>query len=189
MKYYAVRIGHDGPKVYTSWDECSKAVKGCKGADFKSFSTEEDAKLYLNYKPYVLDVYPVGHHITVDASSSIKENFWEFQMVWSDTHEVIYRSPTYKDGTNNTGEVMGLAYAAIYRAKNKLNCNIYTDSKTAISALSKGHYNMKSELISLETRKMLEDIIIEAMQVDTNKIIHWNNGLIGTEIPADFGRK
>jgi len=189
MKYYAVKVGHDGPQIYSTWGECSKAVKGCKGAEFKSFLTLQEAGIYLSTPNNVLSTYPKGHHITVDASSSIKENFWEFQMVWSDTKEVIYRSPTYHDGTNNTGEVMGLCYAIKYRHNNKLDCNIYTDSKTAISAVSKGTYNMKSELISIETRKMIINFLEEVRFLDTFNIIHWNNGLIGIEIPADFGRK
>lgn len=188
MKYYAVRLGHDGPQVYTSWADCEKAVKGFKGAKFKSFLTEEGAQAYLETTEDVLTTYPEGHHITVDASSSIKNNFWEFQMVWSDTKEVIYRSPTYQDGTNNTGEVMGLCYAVKYRAEHKLDCNIYTDSMTAISAVEKGIYNMKSKLISSDTRLLIMVILGEAYDLNRDNIIHWANKLIG-EIPSDYGRK
>ena len=189
MKYYAVRLGHDGPQVYTSWADCEKAVKGFKGAKFKSFLTLTDAGEYLNNVESILTTYPEGHHITVDASSSIKHNFWEFRMVWSDTKEEIYRSPTYTNGTNNTGEVMGLCYAIKYRAEHKLDCNIYTDSMTAISAVEKGIYNMKSNLISLDTRLLVMVMLGEAHDLDRENIIHYNNALIGIEIPADYQRK
>jgi len=189
MKYYAVRLGHDVPQVYTSWADCEKAVKGFKGAKFKSFPTQDLADAYLETIEDVLTTYPEGHHITVDASSSIKHNFWEFQMVWSDTKEVIYKSPTYQDGTNNTGEVMGLCYAVKYRAEHKLDCNIYTDSMTAISAVDKGIYNMKSDLISLDTRLLIMVMLGEAHDLNRDNIIHYNNRLIGIEIPADFNRK
>ena len=189
MKYYAVRQGHDGPQVYTSWADCEKAVKGFKGAKFKSFLTEEAANDYLEIIEDVLTTYPEGHHITVDASSSNKHNFWEFRMVWSDTKEEIYRSPTYHDGTNNTGEVMGLCYAVKYRAEHKLDCNIYTDSMTAISAVEKGTYNMKSDLISLDTRLLVMVMLGETRDLNRDNIIHYNNALIGIEIPADYQRK
>ena len=189
MKYYAVRKGLEGPKVYTSWEDCSKAVKGFKGAVFKSFSTQEDADDYINTIVDVLTSYPEGHHITVDASSSIKEDFWEFQMVWSDTKELIYRSPTYKGGTNNTGEVLGLATAIKYRHDNELDCNIYCDSMTALSACEKGIYNMKSANITPETARLVINALNEISSMDRSNIIHYNNKLIGIEIPSDCNRK
>ena len=189
MKYYAVRHGKEGPMVYNTWEDCSKAVKGFKGAVFKSFSTQEDADTFISTVEDILTSYPEGHHITVDASSSIKDDFWEFQMVWSDTKQLIYRSPTYKGGTNNTGEVLGLAYAIKYRHDNQLDCNIYCDSMTAISACEKGSYNMKSSNITLETIRLVQNMLSEIMTVDRSKVIHYNNKLIGIEIPSDFNRK
>jgi ribonuclease HI len=189
VKYYAVRYGKEGPKVYNTWKQCEDAVKGYKGAKFKSFASWQDAINYAASTEEVLESYPEGHHIAVDASSSIKENFWEFQMVWTDTLEPIYGSPVYKDGTNNTGEVLGLCYAVKYRSENNLDCNIYTDSMTAISAVEKGSYNMKSSLISEGSKLMISSILLEIKDMDKTKIIHYNNKLIGIEIPADFNRK
>lgn len=189
MKYYAVRNGLEGPQVYNSWDECQKAVKGFKGAKFKSFINEQDANDYILQVNEVLTSYPEGHHITVDASSSIKEDFWEFRAVWSDTKTEIFRSPTYKGGTNNTGEVLGLATAIKYRSENDLDCNIYCDSMTAISACEKGSYNMKSTNISLETLQLITEALTEIQTMNREGIIHYNNKLIGVEIPSDFGRK
>lgn len=189
MKYYAVRYGLEGPKVYTDWTSCQNAVKGFKGAKFKSFTNQEDADAFIDLVEDVLTSYPEGHHITVDASSSIKEDFWEFQMVWSDTKELIYRSPTYKGGTNNTGEVLGLATAVKYREDNDLDCNIYCDSMTAISACEKGTYNMKSANITLKTIHLVNGALAEILSMNRSNIIHWNNAKVGTEIPSDFGRK
>ena len=42
MNYYAVRKGVK-PGVYATWAECSKMVIGCQGAQYKKFSTEEEA--------------------------------------------------------------------------------------------------------------------------------------------------
>ena len=45
-KYYGVKQGHQ-PGVYASWVECEAQVKGYKGAQYKSFGSEEDAKIYV----------------------------------------------------------------------------------------------------------------------------------------------
>lgn len=45
-KYYAVKIGRN-PGVYNSWKDCEKEVAGLKGAIYKAFKTEEEARLYV----------------------------------------------------------------------------------------------------------------------------------------------
>lgn len=47
MKYYAVRVGRK-PGIYTTWNECQKVVIGYPGAVYKSFSTEQEAKGFMN---------------------------------------------------------------------------------------------------------------------------------------------
>ena len=47
MKYYAIKVGRK-TGIFTDWDECQSLVKGFKGALYKSFKNEEDAKAYLN---------------------------------------------------------------------------------------------------------------------------------------------
>lgn len=45
-KYYAVRKGvRTG--IFTTWKECEEQVKGYSGAEYKSFTNEEDAKSYI----------------------------------------------------------------------------------------------------------------------------------------------
>ncbi|SDY15946.1 ribonuclease H1 domain-containing protein [Lachnobacterium bovis] len=45
-KFYAVRKGYK-TGVFNTWAECEKAVKGFKGAMYKSFLTLDEAKEYL----------------------------------------------------------------------------------------------------------------------------------------------
>lgn len=45
-KFYAVKEGYR-PGVYTTWAECQEQIKGYKGALYKSFSLEEDAKEFV----------------------------------------------------------------------------------------------------------------------------------------------
>ena len=45
-KYYAVKNGRK-PGIYSSWDECKKQVEKFKGAIYKSFTSLEDAKVFI----------------------------------------------------------------------------------------------------------------------------------------------
>ena len=45
-KFYAVRQGRV-PGVYTTWSDCEKQVKGYGGAIYKSFSTEVEARAFV----------------------------------------------------------------------------------------------------------------------------------------------
>jgi viroplasmin and RNaseH domain-containing protein len=44
-KYYAVRTGRK-TGVFMTWAECQKQVTGFSGAEFKSFSTMEEAQAF-----------------------------------------------------------------------------------------------------------------------------------------------
>lgn len=46
VKYYAVRKGIK-PGIYLSWDECKKMVHGFGGAEYKSFTSKEEAQAYI----------------------------------------------------------------------------------------------------------------------------------------------
>lgn len=45
-KFYAVRSGHKCG-IFLTWDECKKQVDGFKGAEYKSFSSMDEAKSWL----------------------------------------------------------------------------------------------------------------------------------------------
>ena len=47
--FYAVKNGNE-TGVFTSWDECKKAVSGYSGAEYKGFATKEEAEEYLGNK-------------------------------------------------------------------------------------------------------------------------------------------
>lgn len=51
MKYYAIKPD----RIVTDWTECESLVKGVKGAQYKSFKTEADARAWLNDNTENLD--------------------------------------------------------------------------------------------------------------------------------------
>ncbi len=46
MPFYAVHKGRQGPAIYQSWPECSKAVKDFHGAIYKKFDSIEEAEKF-----------------------------------------------------------------------------------------------------------------------------------------------
>ena len=47
QKFYAVRAGRK-PGIYMSWEACKTQVHGFAGAQYKSFTTREDADEYMS---------------------------------------------------------------------------------------------------------------------------------------------
>lgn len=69
-KYYGVKQGHN-PGIYTTWADCEAQVKGCKGAQYKSFGSEAEAHTY---------VYGAEEINLNKFSNGDKENIkWELQ--------------------------------------------------------------------------------------------------------------
>lgn len=90
-KYYGVKVGRS-PGVYKTWAECQEQVIGFKGALFKSFPTESEARDYISgqIQPVCVDSLTIsgagnnqaGKHydIYVDGSynNNIKRYSWGF---------------------------------------------------------------------------------------------------------------
>lgn len=47
VKFYAVRKGRNNG-IYNTWNECKEQINGFSGAEYKSFTTIEEAKSYLD---------------------------------------------------------------------------------------------------------------------------------------------
>ena len=75
-KYYAVRKG-SVPGIYNSWEQCKCSVEGFPGAEYKSFSTEEEAQAYMEKKDIVIlsNTVDEGCAIAyVDGSFNVENN-------------------------------------------------------------------------------------------------------------------
>ena len=46
-KIYAVARGLEGAKIYSSWEQCERNVKGVKNSRYKSFKTKEEASEWI----------------------------------------------------------------------------------------------------------------------------------------------
>lgn len=66
-KYYAVRKGKK-PGIYRSWDACKAIVDGYPGAQYKSFTTMEEAEAFLQVDTQQDEIMPGEAFAFVDGS-------------------------------------------------------------------------------------------------------------------------
>ncbi len=207
-KFYVVWNGHK-KGVFTSWNVCKKQINGFEGAQYKSFSSLDEAEIafskkYEDYKgkstkkPSLSssekEKYgrPNLESISVDAACSGNPGKMEYRGVLTHNKKEIFIKGPYRKGTNNIGEFLALVHGiALLKSKNKENIPIYSDSKIAMSWVQKKqcktnlHFDASNKDL-LELIKRAENWLKE--NTFNNPILKWETKAWG-EIPADFGRK
>ena len=211
--YYVVWRGKQ-PGIYDAWETCEAQVKGQAGAIYKGFSTREEAEKAFADSPdhYVIrktksaktndslpfregvgegSSSPILPALAVDAACSGNPGVMEFRGVIADTGtEVFHRGP-FVNGTNNIGEFLAIVLGLAYLKQNNLPWVLYSDSRTALSWLRKGHADTK-----LEWNATNQDLFFMLRKAEmwlhdntySTPIYKWDTKRWG-EIPADFGRK
>ena len=207
-KFYTVWKGHK-TGVFNSWYDCKLQIENYKGAEYKSFSSIEEAKLALQ-SPYIeciskakqkeqhrsnLNLINIGQpdyfSIAVAAASSGNPGIMEYQGVDTETKEVLFKMGPFNNATNNIGEFLALVHGIAILEKDLKKKIIYSDSITAMSWVRKKRCQTK-----LTRSKENEEVFIlverAILWLKENKysaiIKKWETKNWG-EIPADFGRK
>ena len=199
QKYYVVWKGNN-PGIYQSWERCQNEIKNEKGALFKSFSDEAEAKKayeqgYETYKKTLdfIDISdgPELNSISVDAASSGNPGIMEYQGVDTNTKEVLFKMGPFNNATNNIGEFLALVHGIAILEKDLKKRIIYSDSVTAMSWVRKKRCQTKLKrndeneevfiLIDRATKWLKENNYSATIR-------KWETKKWG-EIPADFGRK
>lgn len=198
--YYVVWSGKT-PGIYDTWEDCEAQVKGVQGAKYKGFASRPEAEQafaapsedYIIRKPKAEkeESTPILPALAVDAACSGNPGVMEFRGVIADTGtEVFHRGP-FNGGTNNIGEFLAIVLGLAYLKQNNLPWVLYTDSRTALSWLKKGHADTK-----IEWNAQNQDLFFMLRKAEmwlhdntwTTPIYKWDTKSWG-EIPADFGRK
>ena len=206
-KWYVVWSGRK-PGVYTNWTDASEQVTGVAGAQFKSFSSEAEARAafagqYETYKgtntrtgtksmAELADLGVVLDSIAVDAACAGVPGPVEYRGIHVETGAEIFRMGPYEDATNNIGEFLGLVHAlAFLHQRGKHEMPIYSDSKIALSWLGDGKCRTKHPR-SARNAKVFDLIARAEKWLEehefTNPVLKWETDKWG-EIPADYGRK
>lgn len=205
-KFYVVWAGRE-TGVFSDWQKCKEQIEGFRGAHYKSFADLEEAKkaLAMGYQAYSqmpksiivkpgwasADEQPIMQAIAVDAACSGNPGKMEYQGVFVETKQVIFKSCVYENGTNNIGEFLAIVHALSYQKKYDFKYPIYSDSVNA--QLWIRQKKCKTKLQPNAQNAKLFEVIARAEQWLQNNtvdvpIIKWKTEVWG-EIPADFGRK
>ena len=120
-KFYAVRNGRV-PGVYMTWADCEKQVKGFGGAIYKSFSTEAEARAFVEDSGLSLSDFMSANKSEPKSSQDVKSISIGSKSVGStfraqskvsasvvipdftkSNHVVAYIDGSYNKGTNTVG--------------------------------------------------------------------------------------
>ena len=207
QKYYVVWKGVQ-PGIYTSWTDCTLQITNFPQAQYKSFSTLEEAReafsgSYHDYKGKKTKKFglsakeiaafgtPVADAVAVDAACSGNPGIMEYRGVVVADKKQIFRKGPFKHSTNNVGEFLALVHALALMQKNGDKRPIYSDSKIAIGWVKVKECRTKLKRTSANQDSFeLVDRAVQWLKNNSypNQLIKWETKAWG-EIPADFGRK
>lgn len=206
-KFYVVWKGKH-PGIFESWADCKAQIDGVKGAQYKSFTTFEEAKKafnsnYLEYKGKSKgkkelsqeELLKIGdpnyNSIAVDAASSGNPGKMEYRGVDTKSKRVLFHQGPFEQGTSNVGEFLALVHGLAFLKQQKSDRILYSDSRIAIGWVRKKKCGTK--LKKTAKNAQLFELIERAEEwLKKNRfntpIVKWETKAWG-EIPADFGRK
>ncbi|WP_034920883.1 viroplasmin family protein [Gillisia sp. CAL575] len=209
-KFYVIWEGVE-TGIFHTWNECLANTKGYPQAKFKSFLTLDAAEKaysesYWDYagkdvkekfipefskEQLLLIGQPVLDSISVDAACSGNPGRLEYQGVFTETKEVIFKQGPFEYSTVNMGEFLAIVHALAELKRRNDKRPIYSDSKVAMGWVKKGICNTNLE--ETENNKETFKLIARALKWLAennydNQILKWETKAWG-EIPADYGRK
>ncbi|MCL4122164.1 UNVERIFIED_CONTAM: hypothetical protein GTU68_033916 [Idotea baltica] len=192
-KFYVVWKGKK-TGVFTSWNTCKKQIDGFPNAQYKSFSSKEEAEKAIkgNYEDYKEAIgVPIVPSISVDAACSGNPGKMEYRGVETHSKSQLFIQGPFEKGTNNIGEFLALVHGLGYLKQKKIDLPIYSDSRIAMSWVKKGQCRTNLQLTD-ENRPLFDMIKRAEKWLKENRykttILKWETKAWG-EIPADFGRK
>lgn len=118
-KFYAVRVGKV-PGIYTSWNDCKAVVHGYPAAEYKSFSSMQEAQEYIDKNKELIKESQNSAYAYVDGSYNQSTNTYGYGgfIKYASKIEKFSGSGNDKEMAsmrNVAGEILG-SMAAIKRA-------------------------------------------------------------------------
>jgi ribonuclease HI len=153
--FYGVKAGKK-KGIYKTWDECKSQVNGFKGAEYKSFSTYEDAKDFVYGDIWGIRKNELKNskdiaNIYIDGSFDDKIKKCSYGMVILHNNKELINSkvidhPALAEYRNVTGEIAGACNAMNYCIESKIpNLNLYYDYE-GIKKWCTGEWDTKCQL-------------------------------------------
>lgn len=159
QKFYAYLVNGQS-RVVDNWAECEKKVSGVQGAKYKSFTTRQEAELWLekgaNYETKKHELKEMQDGIYFDAGTGAGLGV---QICVSDKNgKRMVLETLGHDFTNNYGELLACK-CALEIALETGEKNIFGDSKLVVDFWSRGfikkdHLPEQTIELSLEVKKL-----------------------------------
>jgi ribonuclease HI len=205
-KFYVVWKGIE-TGIFNNWGTCKKQVTKFEGAQYKAFSTEEEAKAsfqegfwsvvnkaasrHINASIENSHDQPIIESLAVDAACSGNPGKMEYRGVDVASGREVFHQGPFENGTNNIGEFLAIVHGLAYLKQVNSAMVLYTDSATALAWIKAK--KCRTKLTHTEINNRLFELIERAeMWLQQNnystRLIKWKTSRWG-EIPADFGRK
>lgn len=210
QKYYVVWVGRD-TGIFHTWEECRANVEGYKGAKYKAFDSEAEARMAFCDEDYLSahaelraatrvhrgaathtggTAACITDSLAVDAACSGNPGPMEYRGVYVATGKEVFRfGPVF--GTNNIGEFLAIVHGLALLKQKRLDMPIYSDSRNAMLWVKQKKCKTKLERDARTEQlfRMIEraEKWLHDNTYDTD-ILKWDTRRWG-EIPADFGRK
>ena len=166
--YYAVAAGHN-IGIYTIWEECKKNIEDYVNPIYRKFSTEEEAKLFLNEYADTLYVYTDGSCHNNGAKNAMAGIGIYFS---KDNPNNISEKLEGENLTNNIAELTATIKAInIIKKIDIKNKVIVTDSEYVIKcATTYGDKLAKNEWVSSKQKKPPPNVeLVKRLYELTNK--------------------
>ena len=132
-KYYAVKVGKN-PGIYMTWDECKEQVNKYPKAEFKSFTTMEEAHAFMENKTVEVEIDSKDTAVAyVDGSFNVDTMVYGYGVVMMyHGREEYYKGSGNEENMsamrNVAGEILGAMYAMKYAYDHDIkNLVIYHD--------------------------------------------------------------
>lgn len=200
-KYYAyLLVDNNISDIVESWESCQKIIKG-KKARFKSFSSEKEAKIWLEQggiyenKKEKLELlkkeleeaiyFDAGTGRGIGVEVRVTDKTGKSLLYLLENKIKINEFGNYlapKDSTNNYGELIGIFLALEIANILKIN-KIFGDSNLVLNYWSKGVFNKNN--LNEKTINLIEKTTKKRENFEKNSgIIEYISGAIN---PADLG--
>lgn len=176
-KYYSVKAGRM-PGIYETWEKCREQVIGYPGAEYKKFSTLEEAEEFLGRKSLKMDMDIEGlsegeASVYVDGSFDLGSSTYSYGVVIltkDDTYELSGREvdPEMALMRNVSGELKGAMKAMEWALENKIETLYLHYDYTGIERWAKGDWKTNKE--GTKAYKAYFDSIKNKLRVEFIKV-------------------
>ena len=181
-KFYAVRNGHT-TGIFTEWEKCRESVDGFPGAEYKSFSTESEARGYLGMRGTEETEIPDHLVAYVDGSYEHSIQKYSFGCIFLLPDGRIYTEngsgddPESAKLRNVTGEMLGAMFAVRFAIKNGYDRIEIRYDYEGVEKWVTGAWRSKTELTQKYTaamRRWGQSLRMEFTKVAAHKNVFYN---------------